>query len=120
MLQTPRLLLRPRQERKEFKLMKKTAVMINASRGPVVDEKALVKALREKDIWGAGLDVYENEPMIEPGLADLDNVVIVPHIASSTIETRLAMGKIAVNNLIKVLNGESPETCVNPDVLKKK
>lgn len=105
---------------KEFKLMKKTAVLINASRGPVVDEKALVKALREKEIWGAGLDVYENEPKIEPGLAELDNVVIVPHIASSTNETRLAMGRIAVNNVIKVLNGESPDTCVNHDVLKKK
>jgi glyoxylate reductase len=104
---------------KEFKLMKKTAVLINASRGPVVDEKALVKALREKQIWGAGLDVFENEPQVEPGLVDLDNVVIVPHIASSTIETRLAMGRIAVNNITKVLRGEAPETCVNPDVLKK-
>ncbi len=103
---------------KEFKLMKKTAVLINASRGPVVDEKALVKALRDREIWGAGLDVYENEPQIEAGLVELDNVVIVPHIASSTIETRLAMGRIAVSNLIKVLNGEQPETCVNPDVLK--
>jgi glyoxylate reductase len=104
---------------KEFKLMKKTAVLINASRGAVVDEKALVKALREKEIWGAGLDVFENEPQIESGLAELDNVVIVPHIASSTIETRLAMGRIAANNIIKVLQGEPPETCVNPDVLKK-
>ena len=105
---------------KELKLMKKTAVLINACRGPVVDEKALVKALREKQIWGAGLDVFEKEPQIEPGLAELDNVVIVPHIASSTTETRLAMGRIAVNNIIKVLHGEPPETCVNPDVLKKK
>jgi lactate dehydrogenase-like 2-hydroxyacid dehydrogenase len=105
---------------KEFKLMKTTAVLINASRGPVVDEKALVKALRENEIWGAGLDVFENEPQIEPGLAELDNVVIVPHIASSTIGTRLAMGRIAVSNVIKVLHGEPPETCVNPEVLTSK
>jgi lactate dehydrogenase-like 2-hydroxyacid dehydrogenase len=105
---------------KEFKMMKRTAVLINASRGPVVDEKALVAALREKQIWGAGLDVYENEPEIEPGLMELDNVVLVPHIASSTIETRLNMGRIAVNNIIKVLHGEPPDTCVNPEVLKGK
>jgi glyoxylate reductase len=104
---------------KEFKMMKKTAVLINASRGPIVDEKALVKALREKQIWGAGLDVFENEPQLEPGLTKLDNAVIVPHIASATIKTRLDMGAIAVNNIIKVLNGQPPDTCVNPEVLKK-
>jgi glyoxylate reductase len=104
---------------KEFKTMKKTAVLINASRGPIVDEKALVTALREKQIWGAGLDVFENEPQLEPGLTELDNVVIVPHIASATIKTRLDMGAIAVNNIIKVLNGQPPDTCVNPEVLKK-
>jgi lactate dehydrogenase-like 2-hydroxyacid dehydrogenase len=103
----------------EFKLMKKTAVLINASRGPVVDEKALFKALKEKQIWGAGLDVFENEPEIVPGLTELDNVVVVPHIASATPETRINMGKIAANNIIKVLNGQSPDTCVNPEVLKK-
>jgi lactate dehydrogenase-like 2-hydroxyacid dehydrogenase len=105
---------------KELKMMKETSVLINACRGPVVDEKALVIALREKQIWGAGLDVYENEPQLEPGLAELDNVVIVPHIASSTVETRLNMGRIAVNNIIKVLHGELPDTCVNPEVLKRK
>jgi len=104
---------------KEFRMMKKTAVLINASRGPVVDEKALVKALKEKQIWGAGLDVFENEPALEPGLIDLDNVVIVPHIASATTETRINMGKIAAGNIIKVLSGQAPDTCVNPDVLKK-
>jgi lactate dehydrogenase-like 2-hydroxyacid dehydrogenase len=104
---------------KELGMMKKTAVLINASRGPVVDEKALLKALREKQIWGAGLDVFENEPEIVPGLTALDNVVVVPHIASATSETRINMGKIAVNNVIKVLNGQAPETCVNPEVLKK-
>ena len=104
---------------KELKMMKKTAVLINASRGPVVDEVALVKALKEKEIWGAGLDVYEDEPVLAPGLTDLDNVVIVPHIATATMGTRIKMGNIAVSNIIKVLNGQSPDTCINPDVLKK-
>lgn len=103
---------------KELKMMKKTAVLINASRGPVVDEVALVKALKEKEIWGAALDVYEDEPVLAPGLTELDNVVIVPHVASATMETRIKMGNIAVGNIIKVLNGQTPDTCVNPDVLK--
>ena len=102
----------------EFKKMKRTAVLINASRGPVVDEKALVEALREKLIFGAGLDVFENEPALEPGLIDLDNVIIVPHIASATPATRISMGNIVVANISNVLNGLAPETCVNPDVLK--
>ncbi len=102
----------------ELALMKETAVLINASRGPVVDEKALVRALRARRIWGAGLDVFENEPVLEPGLAELDNVVIVPHIASATPATRLAMGRIAVGNIVKVLGGRPPDTCVNPEVLK--
>jgi lactate dehydrogenase-like 2-hydroxyacid dehydrogenase len=104
---------------KELKAMKKTAVLINASRGPVVDERALVKALKDKEIWGAGLDVFENEPLLEAGLADLDNIVIVPHVASATIETRLNMGRIAVGNVIKVLGGLPPDNCVNPNVLSR-
>ena len=104
---------------RELRSMKRTAVLINASRGPVVDEKALVAALREKVIWGAGLDVFEDEPALAPGLAELENVVIVPHIASGTIETRRRMGEIAVRNIVKVLGGEAPDTCVNPEVLKK-
>jgi lactate dehydrogenase-like 2-hydroxyacid dehydrogenase len=103
----------------EFKLMKKTAILINTSRGPVVDEKALVNALRDGEIWGAGLDVFENEPELEPGLAELENVVIVPHIASATIEARTNMGMIAVRNIINVLTGKEPETCVNPEVLDR-
>jgi lactate dehydrogenase-like 2-hydroxyacid dehydrogenase len=103
----------------ELKAMKPTAVLINAARGPVVDEKALARALEDKTIWGAGLDVFENEPAVEPELIGLDNVIVVPHIASATPETRMNMGRIAVRNLVKVLTGEAPETCVNPEVLKK-
>jgi glyoxylate reductase len=102
----------------EMAAMKPTAVLINAARGPLVDEKALVAALREKVIWGAGLDVFEDEPKLASGLAELDNVVIVPHIASATAHTRLAMGKIAADNVIRVLNGEAPLNCINPQVLK--
>ncbi|MCJ7688479.1 MAG: D-glycerate dehydrogenase, partial [Clostridiaceae bacterium] len=103
---------------KEFSIMKKTSVIVNTSRGPVVDEKALVKALKSGEIWGAGLDVYEHEPDIEPELLDMYNVVIVPHIASATMETRTNMGLIAAKNIIKVLAGEKPDTCVNVEVLK--
>jgi lactate dehydrogenase-like 2-hydroxyacid dehydrogenase len=103
---------------KELASMKPTAVLINAARGPLVDEHALVEALRNKVIWGAGLDVFEEEPKLAAGLAELDNVVIVPHIASATIQTRLAMGKIAIDNVISVLKGEPPQTCINPEVLK--
>lgn len=102
---------------KELALMKPSAILINAARGPLVDEKALVLALRNKVIWGAGLDVFEDEPILAAGLAELDNVVIVPHIASATIATRLAMGKIATDNVLQVLKGERPLTCINPDVL---
>ena len=103
---------------KELALMKPSAILINAARGPLVDEQALVVALRNKVIWGAGLDVFEEEPKLAAGLAELDNVVIVPHIASATIATRLAMGKIATDNVISVLKGERPQTCINPEVLK--
>ena len=99
--------------------MKPSAILINASRGPVVDEKALVEALRGGVIWGAGLDVFEDEPALAPGLAELENVVIVPHIASATPATRTAMGDAAIDNLVAVLSGEPPPSCVNPDVLRR-
>ncbi|GAB2877337.1 D-glycerate dehydrogenase [Paraburkholderia jirisanensis] len=102
----------------ELAAMKPSAVLINAARGPLVDEKALVAALKDKVIWGAGLDVFEDEPALAPGLAQLDNVVIVPHIASATTQTRLAMGKIVTDNVIRVLQGEAPLNCINPQVLK--
>jgi lactate dehydrogenase-like 2-hydroxyacid dehydrogenase len=84
-----------------------------------VDEKALVRALKSGEIWGAGLDVFENEPELEPGLAELENVVILPHIASATIETRTNMGLIAARNIIAAMKGEEPPTLVNKEVLKK-
>jgi lactate dehydrogenase-like 2-hydroxyacid dehydrogenase len=102
----------------ELAAMKPSAILINAGRGPLVDEQALVAALRAKVIWAAGLDVFENEPRLAPGLAELENVVIVPHTASATIQTRTAMGRIAVENVLCVLKGEPPKNCVNPAVLK--
>ncbi len=98
---------------KELKMMKKTAVLINTSRGAVVDEKILLKALQEKWIAGAGLDVYENEPELEEGLADCDNAVLASHIASASIETRTNMGLIAVENAIAIQQGKVPPQIVN-------
>jgi glyoxylate reductase len=102
---------------KELKLMKKTAHLINASRGPVVDEAALVQALRERWIAGAGLDVYEHEPQLMPGLIELDNVTIAPHIASASVETRMKMAVMAATNLVDGLLGRRPANLVNPEVL---
>ena len=104
---------------KELKSMKKTAVIVNTSRGPVVDEKALSKALKENWIFSAGLDVYENEPDIYDELLKLDNVVLQPHSASASIETRTNMAVIAAENMIQGLKGEKPNNCVNPNVFKE-
>lgn len=100
---------------RELKLMKNSAILINTARGPVVDEKALVKALREGEIWGAGLDVFEREPELEPGLTELDNVVIPPHLGSATLDTRANMGLMAVNNILTALAGYIPANCLNPE-----
>jgi glyoxylate reductase len=101
----------------ELDMMKETAVLINTSRGPVVDEAALVAALRDGKLFGAGLDVFEAEPDLSPGLAELDNVVIPPHIGSATIATRSRMAQMAANNLVAVLKGQRPPNCVNPEAL---
>lgn len=100
---------------KELAMMKKTAFLINASRGPVVDEEALVKALQAGQIAGAALDVYEREPELTRGLAELKNVVIVPHIGSATLETRTKMAMMAAENLIAGLEGKRPPNLVNPE-----
>jgi glyoxylate reductase len=93
-------------------------LLINAARGPIIDENALVRALREGWIAGAGLDVYENEPRLVDGLAELSNVVLAPHIASATIETRGRMATIAAANAIAHIRGEPAPDCLNPDVYR--
>jgi len=105
---------------RELKLMKKESYLINTARGPIVDEKALAKALREGIIRGAALDVFENEPKIEPELMDLDNLIMVPHIGSASYQTRTKMAIMAAKNLVSALKGERPEYLVNPEVFDKK
>jgi len=98
---------------KELKLMKPTAFIINMSRGPIVDENALTQALKTKTIAGAGLDVYEKEPVVHPELLKLDNVTLLPHLGSATVETRTQMAIIAMENLLAVLEGRKPRFAVN-------
>jgi lactate dehydrogenase-like 2-hydroxyacid dehydrogenase len=104
----------------KMKRMKKTAILINTARGPIIDENALVAALREKWITAAGLDVYENEPEMAPGLADLENATLAPHIGSATTHARNEMSRIAAENLLSVLKGKKPEFTVNPEVQLRK
>ncbi|HEU5253591.1 MAG TPA: D-glycerate dehydrogenase [Solirubrobacterales bacterium] len=96
----------------ELAAMKPSAVLVNAARGPVVDEPALAAALAEGRIAAAGLDVFEREPQVEPALLELDNVVLVPHLGSATVETRTAMAELAARNAISVLSGQGPLTPV--------
>lgn len=100
---------------KELRSMKKTAVLVNTSRGPVIDERALVRALREGWIAAAGLDVYEDEPRMAAGLADLPNAVLAPHIASATHWTRSRMAEMAATSIVQALQGRRPDNLVNPE-----
>jgi len=100
-------------DRKRLSLLKRSAVLVNTSRGEVIDEKELVKILKQKKIFSAGFDVYENEPTINPGLLKLDNVILLPHIGSATEEARSAMAILAAKNVSNVLKGKKALTPVN-------
>jgi glyoxylate reductase len=102
----------------KFFRMKPTAFLINTSRGPVVEEAALVAALENRKLAGAALDVYENEPFIHPGLKR-PNVVLAPHLASASIETRSKMATMAANNVVALFQGQRPPNMLNPDIYKK-
>ena len=100
----------------QFAQMKRTAILINTSRGPVVDEAALVEALNSKKIAGAALDVYEREPAVHPGLIPMPNVVLAPHIASATVRTRSEMSAMAARNMATAIRGGRPANLLNPEV----
>jgi glyoxylate reductase len=101
-----------------FAAMKPTAVLVNTSRGPVVDEGALADALESGEIFAAGLDVFEREPEIEARLLKLENVVVIPHLGSATVDTRVAMGDVVADNVFAALDGRRPPTLLNPDVFE--
>jgi glyoxylate reductase len=103
--------------RKELELMKPSAILINTARGEILDEKALIQALKTRRVAGAGLDVYEHEPRVPARLKRLPNVVLLPHIGSATLETRTRMAVLAAKNLIAALSGRIPQNLVNPEVL---
>lgn len=104
--------------KRELSLMKKSAILINTARGPIIDEEALIAALKNNSIAGAGLDVYEHEPTIPDSLKSLDNVVLQPHSGSASIDTRQRMSAMAAENIIAALKGERPPNCVNPEVFE--
>jgi glyoxylate reductase len=103
----------------QFRKMKRTAVLVNSSRGPVIDEAALAEALRSGEIFAAGLDVFENEPEVHPALLELENATVIPHLGSATVDTRLAMGMLAAENLIAALEGHRPPTLLNPEAWER-
>lgn len=107
-------------DEKELKSMKKTAVLINTSRGPIIRETALIKALKEHWIFGAGLDVYEKEPVISEELKSLKNVILQPHTGSGTFETRSKMALMAAENLLIGIKGGVPPNCINKEVFQKR
>ncbi len=102
----------------ELAQMKPTAYLINTARGAIIDEQALLKALQDNQIAGAALDVFEHEPALTPGLAELPNVVLAPHLGSATFETRDKMAEIAATNIIRYFQGKKPISIVNPEVLE--
>ncbi len=104
----------------QFRKMKPTAVIVNTSRGPVIDEPALAEALKAGEIFAAGLDVFEKEPEVHPDLLGLDNAVVIPHLGSATVDTRNAMGLLAAENLVAALEGRRPTTLLNPEVWEQR
>jgi glyoxylate reductase len=100
----------------QLRMMKPTAVLINTARGPVVDEAALARALSEKWIFSAGLDVFEREPEVHPALLACTNVVLAPHIASATVATRRRMCMMAAENAVAAVEGRRPPNLLNPEV----
>jgi len=105
---------------REFGLMKPTAYLVNSARGPIVDEKALVRALKEKKIAGAGLDVFEHEPHPDPELFKMSNVVLTPHMGSAIKEVRVGMANVVVDNILALLEGKQPPNCWNAEIYSKK
>jgi glyoxylate reductase len=105
---------------RELRLMRPSAYLVNTARGPIVDEKALVRALEEKRIAGAALDVYEREPLVEPGLITMPNVVLTPHLGSAAIDTRERVADIVVDNIVAVIEKHKPPNLYNPEIYDRK
>ena len=104
--------------KRELALMKPTAFLINTARGAIIDEAALARALKKRQIAGAGLDVFEHEPKVDAALRKMPNVVLAPHLGSATVEVREQMANIVVDNILALLDGKTPPNCVNPEVLQ--